>query len=553
MTPMDEPINTIIEETPGTDPLAEIAGPKVIAGAIADGSQAVAHDGYDVQIFEQAAEDYVRLTKTAEEAAGRIRTGQALVRDMFWSFHKRVPRVAPVTPLSLPYEINRRIMEDLVSTLEWRMMRESGTVEDPLSSAIATIGCATSAVAALEEETIRQINWLHELSGEVERLFANAEALDELAAETTDENRSKWFKREAAKARTKAGNKQKEAETPSQELRESAEDLMQKVRQALRRGLAEAMAEVERANEAIDAFGGGNGPGFGTENGSGGRNALTTKEKIALARRVGKSPKLQQIAAVCGRFTRIALQQQKTRVKHPPDEITSITAGATIERLLPSEMALLATPELEDLFYLKFAEKSLMEYDLIGHEPEGQGPIILSIDESGSMRTNYGGLSGEVWSKAVMLALLSIARLQKRDLAVIHFSGVNASTGANDLRLDLFQKGDASPAEVITCAEFFFNGGTVFEPWMAKALELVDGSQFQKADVICVSDGIADVSEQMRGEWTKRRTERGMRAYSVLIGSDDGEDLLSEISDAVFHLDDLRGDLPALEVIFSAV
>jgi hypothetical protein len=29
--------------------------------------------------------------------------------------------------------------------------------------------------------------------------------------------------------------------------------------------------------------------------------------------------------------------------------------------------------------------------------------------------------------------------------------------------------------EVIACASFFFNGGTVFEPWMKKALELVDG------------------------------------------------------------------------------
>jgi hypothetical protein len=28
---------------------------------------------------------------------------------------------------------------------------------------------------------------------------------------------------------------------------------------------------------------------------------------------------------------------------------------------------------------------------------------------------------------------------------------------------------------VIACASFFFNGGTVFEPWMKKTLELVDG------------------------------------------------------------------------------
>jgi hypothetical protein len=33
----------------------------------------------------------------------------------------------------------------------------------------------------------------------------------------------------------------------------------------------------------------------------------------------------------------------------------------------------------------------------------------------------------------------------------------------------------STPAEVIACASLFLNGGTVFEPWMKKALELVDG------------------------------------------------------------------------------
>ena len=44
-----------------------------------------------------------------------------------------------------------------------------------------------------------------------------------------------------------------------------------------------------------------------------------------------------------------------------------------------------------------------------------------------------------------------------------------------------------------------------------------------------------------------------MRAYGVLIGTNQGEALLDEISNEVFRLDDLRGDLPALEEIFSAV
>ncbi len=540
-------MNAINEQIQEPDIVAETADSRSVVGAITDGSQAIAHDGFDVETFEQAADDYARLARTVTETAGAIHTGPALLRDLFWSFHKRAPRIAPVAPLSPAHEINREIVEQILSTTEWREMRESGTVGDPLSSAMATIGCAASAVAALDKETIRYLNQLHELSGEVERLFAHAEALDELAALTPNEERAEQLKKEAAQARAGAVKKEKSVERLNRKLEESSEDRGQKVRRAVRKGLAESMAEVGQANDGIKAFGGGYDNGFGTENGAGGRNSLSTKEKLVIAQQVGRSVKLQQIAAVCGRFSRIALQQQKTRVKHPPDEITSITAGCEIERLLPSEIALLADPDLEDLFYFKFAERGLMQYDLIGHEPQGQGPIIIAIDESGSMTTDYGGMTGEVWSKAVMLALLSIARLQKRDLAVIHFSG------PDDLRLDLFPKGEATPAEVIACAGFFFNGGTVFEPWMEKALELVDGSQFEKADVICVSDGISDVSPEAQAEWARRRAERGMRAYGVLIGSNQGEALLDEISDAVFRLDDLRGDLPALEAIFSSV
>jgi uncharacterized protein with von Willebrand factor type A (vWA) domain len=536
----------ISEQKHEPEVVADMTDVRSVAGAITDGSQAIAHDGFDVETFAQAADDYSRLARAAEETASAIRTGPALLRDLFWSFHKRVPRIAPVAPLSPAHEINREIIEQIFSTTEWREMRESGTVGDSLSSAMATIGCVASAVAALDKATIKYLNQLHELAGEVEQLFARAEALDELAALSPDEERSEKLKREAVQARTNAAKKEKRAERLNRKLEEASEEREQNVRRAVRRGLAEAMAEVERASDAIKAFGGGYDSGFGTENGGGGRS-LSTKEKLVIAQQVGRSLKLQQIAAVCGRFTRIALQQQKTRVKHPPDEITSITTGCEIERLLPSEIALLADPDLEDLFYLKFAENSLMQYDLIGHEPEGQGPIIIAIDESGSMTTDYGGMTGEVWSKAVMLSLLSIARLQKRDLAVIHFSG------PGDLRLDLFPKGEATAAQVIACASFFFNGGTVFEPWMEKALELVNGSQFKKADVICVSDGISDVSPEARTEWTRRRAERGMRAYGVLIGANQGEALLDEICDAVFRLDDLRGDLPALEVIFSTV
>jgi hypothetical protein len=135
--------------------VAEMENGEIVAGAITDGSQAIAHDGFDVETFEQASDDYARLARTVTETEGAIRTGPALLRDLFWSFHKRAPRIEPIAPLSPAHEINREIVEQILSTTEWREMRESGTVGDPLSSAMATIGCAASAVAALDKETIR--------------------------------------------------------------------------------------------------------------------------------------------------------------------------------------------------------------------------------------------------------------------------------------------------------------------------------------------------------------------------------------------------------------
>src|SRR5262245_26110745 len=264
---------TLVEQIEKPVGAAEMEGPVIVPGAIMDGSQTIAHDGFDVETFEQAADDYARLARTVEETAGAIRTGPALLRDLFWSFHKRSPRIAPVAPLSPAHEINREILEQILSTTEWREMRESGTVGDPLSSAMATIGCAASAVAALDKETIRYLNQLHELAGEVEQLFARAETLDELSALAIDKDRSEWLKKEAAQARAGATKKEKKADRLNRKLEESSEGRRQNVRRNVRQGLAEAIAEVGQANDAINAFGGGYDADFGLENGAGRRNS----------------------------------------------------------------------------------------------------------------------------------------------------------------------------------------------------------------------------------------------------------------------------------------
>jgi uncharacterized protein with von Willebrand factor type A (vWA) domain len=110
-----------------------------------------------------------------------------------------------------------------------------------------------------------------------------------------------------------------------------------------------------------------------------------------------------------------------------------------------------------------------------GTKKEGKGPIVVCVDNSGSMSGDR-----ETWSKAVALALLEIATMQKRGFACIHFGG--PSDALEIIEINPGEKGILRKA--VKVAEFFLNaGGTAFEPALSQALELISKQNFKKADV----------------------------------------------------------------------
>jgi uncharacterized protein with von Willebrand factor type A (vWA) domain len=523
--------------------------PSVVREPIADGSQVLLHDGFDVEVWEEALHSFPKLRRSVAEARQRLVTADALLRDLFWSFHRRTVSTEPLVPLTAAYAVNRQVVEQVLSTIEWQQVRDAGTVGDLLTSAMATMTVVRRALDALDAETVARVNRLHELESGAAELFANAAALEDLAAQAEGDRAAALFD-EARLAREQAEAEQTEAEALGQELLEESEAREDVVRRAARPGLQQVEEEIEAITAAVRAYTGGYAPGYGGA-GTGGGRELATKEKLALATWVGRSRRLQQIAAICGRFTRIALEVQKTKVRHPPTEIAAIGMGRDLVDVLPSEFAALSDPALEDIFYYRYAMGQLLQYHLTGEEPQGQGPIIVALDNSGSMSDpcGRGGLTKELWSKGVTMALLAIARLQRRDLAVIHFS---AERAPEQLSVHRFPQGQGGHAEVIACVDHFDNGGhTSFEPWMEQALRLVDEATFQRADVICVSDGLTTIAPQMVAEWQRRRQERGMRAYAVLIGTEQGAGVLGSIVDALLPLDDLERDTEVLETLFT--
>jgi uncharacterized protein with von Willebrand factor type A (vWA) domain len=507
-------------------------------GAITDGSQVIDHDGYDLQVYAQAIDAYGRLGRLVSEVGDRLRTAPALIRDVWLSFYKAAPRLAPPAPLVPAYELNREILAGLVATIEWKSVRAAGTVGDPLTSAMATIGTAERVLEALGEATIHQINELADLDLATRDLLATAELLDDLVVEAGGDRAADLAARASA-ARQAAAEAAQRVTTIRHQVATEAEARADTVRRAARAGLAAAEAEIDQTQTALKVFGGGYSVGAGP--GAGAAATLVVRQKVALAQQIASNPKLQQIAALAGRLTRVALQVQATRVAHPPDEVTAITSGDDLAHILPAELALLGDPDLEDLFFLRLVERRLMVYELAGHEPQGQGPIVVSLDNSGSMAG-----AKECWAKAVALALVAIAARQRRDIAILHFGGT-----PQELRLFRFPRGQASPQELLACCTQFYGGGTVFEPWLLAALRLIDESAFARADVICLSDGLVRIDPAVQAEWQRRRQERGMRCFSVLIGTREGAGLLAAISDALLTLDDLADDGQVLPTIFA--
>lgn len=423
----------------------------------------------------------------------------------------------------------------MLHTTEYHSLYAAGTADEPLHAAMATIGVANRALGALPAATIDAMNRLAEHESGAAALFAQAQALIELAEQYAGDQ-AQGLIEQARALRAEAEAEAHAAEVAAAALAaQDTEAVEDAVRQAARSALTQAEAMIDATTASVKAFTGGY---DGQTRADGRGQGLSTREKIALAGQVQRSPRLKQLAAMAGRFTRIALKVQENKTDQLPTEVTTIVRGHDLRRMLPVEYLSMSDPDMADWWAMRYLSNNLAQYELVGREKQGQGPIVLAIDSSGSMSG-----SKEIWSKSIFLALLAIARLQRRDLACIHFS--------DHLKLWQFPKGAAAYPDVLASCDYFIGGGTPFEPWMEQALKLIDEDRYSKADVICVSDGLSSIDSAMRAAWNRRRQEREMRCYAVLIGTRQGAGVLGQISDAVLSVDDLAADGAVLETIFA--
>ncbi|OWK34221.1 hypothetical protein [Fimbriiglobus ruber] len=177
---------------------------------------------------------------------------------------------------------------------------------------------------------------------------------------------------------------------------------------AVGRAMAEAGKEVAALHDA--AAGLGMGPGTPGHH--------DPAAVAALFKRVRGDPALRRICDLAGRFRRVAQSKQRMKVTHGLDDVVGVEPGGDVGRLLPAELAKLVVPELELDTLRRIVERAALCREHHAVEPAGKGPVVVALDESGSM-------AGEKihTAKALALALAWIARHQRRWCALIAYSG----------------------------------------------------------------------------------------------------------------------------------
>jgi uncharacterized protein with von Willebrand factor type A (vWA) domain len=283
------------------------------------------------------------------------------------------------------------------------------------------------------------------------------------------------------------------------ELRSSTTEV--ELRRAARSACAKAAVAVEQLHEVVEGL-----EHVAYHNGAPGASSSNVTDGRAtsrLAARLRDDGRLRRIAELAGRFKRIAAMKRRTKVRHGADDVGDVEQGSDPGRLLPYELARLIHPRLRLSVLRDMLEDRCLQYQLTGTAAMGKGPLVVLLDKSSSMAGER-----DVWATAVALALLEVARRERRTFALLGFDGSVKSE-------HIVQPGERLPLEAlhVPCA-----GGTCIDAAIDRGLELIAAQRgdLLRADIVLITDG---ESETNRVEDLRRQREAmGASVFGVGIG-----------------------------------
>lgn len=236
----------------------------------------------------------------------------------------------------------------------------------------------------------------------------------------------------------------------------------------------------------------------------------------------------------------MAQSKQRQKAAHGLDDVVGVEPGGDVARLIPSELVRLVVPELEVDALRRIVEREAMCREHHAVERVGRGPIIVSVDESGSM-------SGEKihTAKALALALTWVARRQRRWCGLAAYSG---NSGERLLSLPQSRWDEAALCDWLSA---FIGHGSDLDvpvremPRMYAALKAPPGI----TDLVMTTDARVRIPPEVRERFDAWRRSARARVVSLVLGSSPGD--LTLVSDEGHQVQALAPSADAIGRVLS--
>lgn len=311
-------------------------------------------------------------------------------------------------------------------------------------------------------------------------------------------------------AMTKAEKELSEAQANYDKATKARDTLAQGFEKTdLSQGIGAALKQVTNVDEALKAMDSAVMPG--TEAAFG----LPLDE---LAKEMGQNTELAKIMRHAGRMAMTGRSKARQRRGGGAVEVVDVTTGglADICDAVPAELLGLVDPDLEILLDKSIAEESIQIELKRGRDPEERGPVVVCVDESGSMEGQ-----NLVWAKSVALAMFLRCVEERRPFAVVRFDTRTEVVAFPKPRV-------AKWKDISNWLTGNLGGGTNIYAALVRADDFISKQpKFKKADVLLVTDG-------QSSSWVEKVQEmrtKGRSVYGVQIGykwQDHEKDALEE-------------------------
>lgn len=225
-------------------------------------------------------------------------------------------------------------------------------------------------------------------------------------------------------------------------------------------------------------------------------------QMVGVADKSGRvAPLMKKIADLAGRMFKAFRYNQIPNKTNDPQEVDGVETGGNIERMLDDEVASMGIdPEV----LVRVADERAYQYRMTWESPKSRGPLLIALDESGSMHEER-----MVWSKACAVALARVALSEGRNVRVVHYA---TATDVHDVR-------NKNHEDMLLLTKSHMSGGTCIETALEVSVDQVckmHSEGDEGADIVFITDG----EDRYPDDSFKVMKDKGIQLWTVAIQVD---------------------------------